>query len=1163
MTNKPLESPATINDWENPKVVGRNKEPGHATLLPYADEATALAADRSASPYFRLLNGEWKFQVATSPGAAPEGFQEPDYDDGAWDPITVPSNWQVAGLGRGYDPPMYTNVQYPFPIHDLPRVPADDNPTGSYRRIFSVPVEWDGREIFLTFDGVDSAFYVWVNGEMVGYSQGSRLPAEFNITPYVQDGDNTLAVRVFRWSDGSYLEDQDFWRLSGIYRDVYVWSAPPVHIRDFWVRTELDPAYQDAVLRVRAKVRNYMGQDVDGRMVEVKLIDAAGGAVLGEALRAVVDVPAGSEVTLELESPISNPHKWSDEDPHLYTLLISLKDAGGRVKEVESCKVGFRSVELKDGQVHVNGVPILFKGVNRHEHDPDTGHAVSVQSMIDDILLMKRFNVNAVRTCHYPDDPRWYDLCDQYGIFIYDEANIESHGVWDRLTKDPTWRSAFMERGIRMVERDKNHPCVIVWSLGNESGYGPNHEALADWIHEQDPTRLVHYHPAESAPTIDILGPMYPSVDRIIQMAEDDAETRPVVMCEYAHSMGNSTGNLKEYWDAVETYKRLQGGFIWDWVDQGIRQVTEDGESGFAYGGDFGDEPNDGNFCINGLIWPDRVAHPGLWEHKKVLQPVRVEPVDLLAGRVRVVNKYLYSDLSGLEISWTLMADGEVLQSGELPALKAHPGDSADVTVPFAAPVVRPATEYWLRLSFKLAKDTLWAQKGHEVAWEQFKLPIAVPQGPRVDSADMSPLELTESEATFKVRCAGFELVFGRQAGRILSWRYDRDELVSQGPELNIWRAPTDNDANDWGDQRAAIRWREAGLDRLQETVQEVTATQRRPEMVEIKVRAFNAAEIDAGAVIAQRWTEMLSGLGHGIAHFATEETLQMLCAGMGVSYDGLEGSDKQARVEAMISQLDGQDRIPELLGVLYQAVTAMMGENAPGDMLDQLREGKDMSSDELRASMAPKGSTRFDVVYTYSIYGSGDVLVDTHVVPSEHLPPLPRVGLQMRLPAGYDQFAWYGRGPHESYSDRKMSADVGVYGGTVDEQYVPYIMPQENGNKTEVRWVALTNPAGHGLFVAGVHPEDDAPWLNVSAHHFTTQDLAEAKHTYELKRRDEITLNLDYAQGGLGNGSCGPGVLPQYLLQPQEVRFSLWLRPFMPDTMSPMELSKQVIDVN
>ena len=1055
------------NDWENPQVVGRNKEPAHVTLVPYADEATALAGDRQASPYFQLLNGEWKFCYAPNPASAPASFYEPGFDVSGWDAIAVPGNWQLQG-GRqdgGYGRPIYTNVQYPFPADNLPRVPEDDNPTGCYRRTFTIPKEWSGRQVFLLFDGVDSAFYVWVNGQEVGYSQDSRLPAEFNVTPYVHAGENTLAVRVYRWSDGSYLEDQDFWRLSGIYRDVALWAAPPVHVRDFWARTELDEAYQDAVLKVRAHVRNYGDEDAAGYTLEVKLFDARGKPVFAEPLvqwkqvswhgpwaapsTDVADVRAKATVTLELAAEVMNPEKWSDEHPCLYTLLLTLKNADGRVLEVECCNVGFRRVEIKEGQIHVNGAPIVLKGVNRHEHDPDTGHVVTVESMIEDVRLMKQFNVNAVRTSHYPNDPRWYDLCDQYGLYVFDEANVESHGVWDRLAKDPAWTAAFVERTIRMVERDKNHPSVIVWSLGNESGDGPNFAAAAGWIHEYDPTRPVHYESAttqwvyqgpETAPAIDMVSVMYPSVERIIEMAQAPGETRPLVMCEYAHSMGNSTGNLKEYWEAIEKYPRLQGGFIWDWVDQGLRQVTDEGEEWFAYGGDFGDVPNDANFCINGLIWPDRKPHPALWEYKKILEPVRVEPLDLNAGKVRVINKYRFSDLNGLDVSWTLSADGNVLQSGQLPRLDTPAGASTIVTLPFQAPALKPGAEYWLAVHFTLAQDTLWAGRGHEVAWAQFQAPFAVPAGPQPDTAGMPELQLSESAPEITVRGQDFSLRFDRTAGRIISFQYAGKELVRQGLAFNVWRAPTDNDANTWGDQKMAIRWRAAGLDRLREQAQAVQAKQTSPQVVRIDVHSISTP-------------------------------------------------------------------------------------------------------------------SRFECHYTYTIYGSGDVIIDVHVAPHGDLPPLPRIGLQMCLPGQYNNFTWYGRGPQETYADRKMGAQVGVYSGTVDDQYVPYITPQENGNKTDVRWVALTDSSGVGLLAVGM------PRLNVSAHHFTTQDLAEARHTYELKRRDDVTLNLDYAQSGLGNGSCGPGVLPQYLLEPREYRYSLRLRALSGRESSLAELSKLVIE--
>ena len=1026
-------------DWENEQVVERNKEPGHVPLMPYADEPSALAGAREASPYFKLLNGDWKFRYAPNPASAPQDFYKADFDDAAWDTISVPGNWQL----QGYDKPIYVNVQYPFPA-DPPRVPHEDNPTGSYRKRFVIPESWDGRRIFILFEGVDSAFDLWVNGKPVGYSQGSRLPAEFDITHYVHPGENTLSVRVIRWSDGSYLEDQDFWRLSGIYRDVCLRAAPAVHVRDFWVRTELDAAYRDAMLKVRVNVRNTSDQDAVDCAVEAKLFDADGKPHCAEPVSGKLTVEAGGEGTLELEREVPDPEKWSDEHPYLYTLLIVLKDETGRVVQVERTELGFRTVEVKDGQLCVNGVPIVIKGVNRHEHDPDTGHTLTTESMIEDIRLMKQFNINAVRTSHYPDDPRWYDLCDRYGIYLFDEANIETHGVGDRLTKDPKWETAFVERAVRMVARDKNHPCVIVWSLGNESGYGPNHDAIADWIHANDPTRPVHYQPAERAPIVDILGPMYPSVDRIVEMAREPEETRPVVMCEYAHSMGNSTGNLKEYWEAIERYKRLQGGFIWDWVDQGIRQKTDEGEEWFAYGGDFGDEPNDGPFCINGLIGPDRTPHPGLWEYKKMLEPVRVDPVDLTIGKVRIFNRYLFSDLSGLDMSWTLTADGETLQSGDLPGLDTPAGESTPVKIPFREPELKPGTEVWLTVRFALAQDTLWAKRGHEVAWAQFKLPLAVPEAPAVHVKTLPKIEMKESATEISVRGLDVGLTFDRSTGRMVSFRYEDRELVSEGPALNIWRAPTDNDANTWGDQKLAIRWREAGLDRLRERANAMEAVRINPQVVRVRVESF-------------------------------------VCA--------------------------------------------------------------------------PDRTEGFECVYTYTVLGSGDVVLDHRVVPSDKLPPLPRVGVRMVVPGDYDRFSWYGRGPHESYSDRKLGARIGIYGGPVDKQVVPYIVPQENGNKTDVRWASLTDSEGAGLLIVGM------PLLNVSAHRFTAQDLTEARHTYELKRRDDITLNLDYAQSGLGNGSCGPGVLPKYLLQASEYGYRLRLRPLSKGTASPVALSKQVLE--
>ncbi len=1131
------------NDWENPQMVGQNKEPAHATLLPYQDIQSALAGDRSACANFKLLNGEWQFKWAPNPASAPEDIHIEPFNNAGWDTIAVPGNWQL----QGYDVPMYTNVQYPFPPDYMPEVPKDNNPVGSYRTTFTVPAEWTGKQVFIVFDGVDAAFYLWVNEQYVGYSQDSRLPAEFNLTPYLRPGQNTLAARVYRWCDGSYLEDQDFWRLSGIYRDVYLFAAPAVHIRDFWAITDLDADYRDAVLNIRAYLRAYDTADIDGYTVEAELFDANRLRITNYELRVT---SYESPITFTL--PVANPLKWSAEHPHLYTLLLTLKDTEGTVLEVERCNVGFRKVEIKDGKVLINGAAVYFRGVNRHEHHPDTGHAVSVESMIEDILLMKRFNVNAVRTCHYPDDPRWYDLCDEYGLYLIDEANIESHGVWDEPTRDPVWLTAFMERGSRMVERDKNHPSIVIWSLGNESGHGPNHAAMADWIHAYDPTRPVFYDSADHEPYIDIVSKMYPSLERLIELAERPGETRPFIMCEYAHAMGNSPGNLKEYWDLIAKYPRLRGGFIWDWVDQGLRRTTEDGAEWFAYGGDYGESPHDGSFCINGLIFPDRTIHPSLWEVKKVYQPVDVEVVDALAGKVDVINKYDFSDLRHLNVTWTLQADGQVIQKGQLPHLSTPSGGRETVTIPFSPPSVPPSggktggagAEYWLTLSFTLAESTLWAEAGHEIAWAQFAVPFPMLEVQPVDMTALPALTLTDSDAQAVVVGPAFELVFDKQAGTVAALRYQGYDLLKAGPKANFWHAPTENDLNTWGEERAASRWREIGLDRLEEHVETVTVAQLAPQVVEITVKSVCAPGADFVAPVTSGPEQQMEGLMQFFSWALDKEMLHAFCAHLNTPYDSLPGTIKSAKIKGLLTPFVQENRVPELMHGLY----TFLKETAPDKVRPEFEAAlfhQQMSAPEAKAPV------RFDCSYTYTIYGSGDVVIEHHIIPDvPGLPFLPRIGLQMTVPGGYEQFTWYGRGPHENYVDRNYGAQVGVYNGTVDEQYVPYIVPEENGNKTEVRWVALTNNAGVGLLAVG------SPWLEVSAHHYTTQDLTDATHTYELQRRDDITLNLDYAQSGLGSASCGPGRRPEYQLKPVETRYRVRLRPFAAE--SPMALSKQ-----
>ncbi|MCD6286748.1 MAG: DUF4981 domain-containing protein, partial [Anaerolineae bacterium] len=767
----------THYDWDNPAVIARNRLPRHASLVPYVDVETALEGEQDTAAVVSL-NGTWTFRLYPNPDAVPEGFFTADHDVADWSPIEVPGNWQTQGFGL----PIYTNVQYPFPIdprfggaiaamygqrprpprprniaerslpaesHSYPlTVPHDNNPTGCYRTTFEVPAGWEGREIFIRFEGVDSGFHLWLNGEPIGYSQGSRMPAEFFLTPYLQAGKNTLALEVYRWTDGAYLEDQDFWRLSGIYRDVVLWSVPAVHIWDVAVVTELDAAYLDADLAITVDLKNLGVESVSGYEVEALLYNAAGASVVSTAGLLADGLAAGGTGKVALMAPVEKPDKWSAERPSLYTLLVFLRDSSGRVVQVERARIGFRKIEWKSGEIRVNGVPVLIQGVNRHEHDPETGHTVSVASMMADIRLMKRFNINSVRTCHYPDDPRWYDLCDEYGLYVLDEANIESHGIWDVPAKLPAWHEAFVDRVTRMVARDKNHPSIIGWSLGNEAGYGPNFVDCANWLHENEPTRFVHYHPGYVDEALDVISLMYPSIDSLAEhatsstSAADETETRPVIMCEYAHAMGNSPGAFKEYWDVVRTYPRAVGGYVWDWVDQGLTRRTGDGELWYAYGGDFGDEPNDNNFCLNGLVWPDRVPHPSLWEYKKVLEPVLVEAVDLAARTVRITNRYAFTDLSGLNIAWSVMADGETLQSGRLPQISTSPGESETVSLGYVLPDAVPGTEMWLKLSFTLAESEPMMPKGHEVAWAQFQLPVSAP----AETAAVASLPVIEVE---------------------------------------------------------------------------------------------------------------------------------------------------------------------------------------------------------------------------------------------------------------------------------------------------------------------------------------------------------------------------------------------------------------------------------
>ncbi len=1019
--------------WETEQVVGENREEPRAHFFPYPDADTALTLDRGQSPFVKLLNGPWKFHLSPTADEAPDDFFDPGFDAAGWDDIPVPSNWQL----EGHDRPHYTNVPYPFPV-DPPRVPTE-NPTGSYRRTFTVPDDWTGRRLYLRFEGVDSAFFVWINGRRVGYGQGSRVPTEFDITEHVTPGENVIAVRVYRWSDGSYLEDQDMWWLSGIFRDVCLIAVAPAHIYDLAVRTELDDECRDATLQLEATVRGG-----DGCTLEARLLG-------DEEIRESAAVEAG---TARLAMPVPDPAKWTAETPNLHTLLLSLVDADGRTVEVVPQKVGFRSVEIVDGRLLVNGVAVKLKGANRHEHHPDHGRAVPFESMVEDVLLMKRHNLNAVRTSHYPDDPRFYDLCDEYGLYVMDEADIECHGMQrvdatDQLSDDPAWQEAYLDRARRMVRRDRNHPCVLIWSLGNESGFGRNHVAMAEWIRAEDPTRPIHYDRDRELKVTDFISFMYTPVEEVVAVGEaDQAVTirgheyspdqylaRPLILCEYAHAMGNGPGGLKEYWDAFWACDRLQGGFVWDWIDQGIRQRTADGTEYFAYGGDFGDEPNDANFLINGLVFPDRTPSPGLIEYKKVIEPVRLDADDLSAGSIRVTNRYDFLTLDHLAMTWTVAVDGEVVQSGDADRLPIAPGEAGVLDLPFDLPAgPPPGAECLLTVSLKLAQDTPWAGRGHEVAWGQFELPVESSEP--APAASSPPPTCEESRRRISVSGEDFRLVFDRVRGRLTSWEYKGRELLRRGPALAFWRALIDND------RPVQDRWIADGLHRLQHRTDAV------------------ACEQGDGAVIV--------------------------------------------RVRSRIA--------PPIL------------------------------------------AKAFVCEVSYTVAGTGEVLLAAHVVPEGDWATLPRVGFELGLDGGLRRAEWYGRGPGECYVDSKQAQRFGRYALPVAEMGTPYVFPQEQGNRTDVRWMALTGD-GVGLFAAGV------PLLDFSALPYRTEDLDRARHTCDLVARDEVTLHLDHRHHGLGSGSCGPATLPRYRLNAEAFRFAFRLRAFSPEELDPAVLHRRPPD--
>ncbi|GAA4838157.1 glycoside hydrolase family 2 TIM barrel-domain containing protein [Algivirga pacifica] len=978
------------SDWENPQVFNINMESPRATFYTFQQKEKAFLKDWQDSENYLSLNGKWKFHWAVTPAKRPITFYQEDFDVSRWKEIEVPSNIEL----QGYSAPIYTDVPYPFDPNP-PYVPDDHNPVGSYKRTFTLPAGWNNDQVFIHFGAVNSAMYLWINGKKVGYGQGSKTPMVFNITKYIKEGENTLSAEVYRFSDGSYLEDQDMWKMSGIERDVYLYRRPHTHIQDFFVKAGLDESYENGDFSLDIELKQFL-QDRSNYQVEVEIMDKDTHAVLFQK-RKTTRLKNGT-ATLSFYKTLKNIRPWSAETPQLYDMRLSLYNTNGELLESTVRAIGFRKVEIKNRQLLVNGKAVTIRGVNRHEHSAYNGNIITEEEMRKDIKLMQQLNINAVRSSHYPNHAKWYELCDQYGMYIVDEANIESHGMGygeKSLAKDTTWMAAHLNRTQRMLERSKNHPSIIVWSLGNEAGDGVNFEATSAWIKERDPSRPVQYEQARSKAHTDITAPMYATIDWMKEYIQGDYQ-KPYILCEYAHAMGNSIGNLQDYWDLIDSEPSLQGGFIWDWADQTFVQTNYKGEQYYAYGGDMGyiGISNDSSFCANGLVTSDRQYNPHAWEVKKVYQPIRILSDNPAQGEFKLWNRFNFNTTDAYTLTYRIDRNGVPFNNEVIPMPSVAAQDTVSFQVQLPELPKENGIEYTITFFIKTKKNTGMLPKGFEIGWDQFILQ----QSPkRIATIPSGTLNVQEQSTTITIKGSNFLVQFNRETGALSSWNTKGEELLHAPLRPDFWRAPTENDLA-WGMKEKLHVWKDAGK--------------------YTKVQSIKTLEQE----------------GYVTVHV------------------------KQALAVVDSSYVNS----------------------------------------------------------AYHIYANGEIEVETHFHLNDSLPTVPRIGMYMELRSDLQQMEWYGRGPLESYADRKSGMALGRYQSTVWEQYYPYVRPQENGQKMDVRWISFLNKQQTGILISGAQP------LQITAQQFSPEQLEHQgvhtmSHGAEVYPENLISLHIDLKQMGVG----------------------------------------------